>query len=199
MTLNGIKFVPILAVLTALILPFTKAPAGPDPSVFIESIADDAAKIGHVDQAEPTGLLVEKAIDLDSLGRFALGDFRQKASAEQLSAFDKLFAEFIELTFMPIVTKYASQKLNVSPAIPSGDRYLVHSNVSQNDGSTMSVDWFVNDSAGKFRIADVAVSGISMAQLQREEVQSVIRAENYNIDLFLARLSQTNARLRASQ
>jgi ABC-type transporter MlaC component len=63
----------------------------------------------------------------------------------------------------------------------------------------MSVDWFVNDSAGKFRIADVAVGGISMAQLQREEVQSVIRAENYNIDLFLARLSETNAKLRTGQ
>jgi ABC-type transporter MlaC component len=199
MTPKGTRFIPIIVILTALSLPLDRALAAADPSIFIESIAVDAAKIGQVEQAQPAGLLVEKAIDLDGLGRFALGDFRKKASAEQLSVFDKLFAEFIELTFMPIVAKFAGQKLSVSPAVPSGDRYLVHSNVSRTDGSTMSVDWFVNDSAGKFRIADVAVGGISMAQLQREEVQSVIRAENYNIDLFLARLSETNAKLRTGQ
>ncbi len=199
MTTTGPRFIPLIIVLTTLTLPFTRAIAAPDPSVFIESIAVDAARIGQVEPSQPAGLLVEKAIDLDGLGRFALGDFRKKASEEQLSVFDKLFAEFIELTLMPIMAKFAGQKLSVSPAVPSGDRYLVHSNVSRTDGSTITVDWFVNDSGGKFRIADVAVGGISMAQLQREEVQSVIRAENYNIDLFLARLSETNAKLRTGQ
>jgi len=196
------RFLGGMAALTAALWALP-APAASDPKVFIEGLSKtviDALAKGAKQQerAKLFAELFEKWVDMAGVGKFVLGRYYRTATPDQITRYNALFTDFVVLTYAQKLGDYAGQSMTIKNAVPSADQYVVGSAIERADAPPIIVDWRVREINGEFRIVDVVIEGVSMAQSQREDFSSVIQAGGGNVDALLDRLTQQNAKLRAA-
>ncbi len=199
-------FVAALAACALIITPLmtgspVQAAAGaPEAKAFIEGLSRtviDALAKGakQHERARLFADLFEKNVDMIGVGKFVLGRYYRQATPEQLTKYNALFKDFVVLTYATRLGDYAGQRMSIKNATPDGDQFVVGSAIERADGPPIIVDWRVKDVGGELRIVDVTIEGVSMAQSQREDFNSVIQSGGGNIDALLTKLSTQNERL----
>jgi phospholipid transport system substrate-binding protein len=173
------------------------ATTAPDAKVFIESLSKtviDALAKGakQRERAKLFAELFEKNVDMVGVGKFVLGRYWRQATPEQLTKYNALFKDFVVLTYASRLGDYAGQRMTIKNAIADSDQFIVGSAIERADGPPIIVDWRVKDVGGELRIVDVNIEGVSMAQSQREDFNSVIQSGGGSIDALIAKLVSQN-------
>ena len=183
-----------VAAVVALVAAFVAAPSGAaerpgldESRAFVEKLADDAVRtwaMHESDEAarqEAMDALIRSAFDVDFITRAVLGRYWRELDPEEKSGFRKLFPEFVVHVYLPHIAKYSRDQLRVVGARPRGKRdVIVRSELRTDEGEWVEGDWRLRSSpGGGIRIIDLAVAGVSLLLVQRQEFEAVIRRSGF--------------------
>jgi len=124
---------------------------------------------------------------MQSISKRVAGKHWQNMSPQQQQEFQKLFSEWVLKTYSRRFGGYKGQTIDIQKASAvSDDTFLVQTKLQGGERAN-KVDWrVVEEGAGKPRIVDVSVDGVSMLVAQKSEVASIVK--NKGVDGLLSTL-----------
>jgi len=177
------RSLPILPVLAGLIFIVPvgghAAPPG-DPSALVTALVSGLGRMMNdpalttTDRELGFARIVEADCDLSRVARFALGNYSAAGSDADRTRFDQLFERWVTHRFARDLGRFDPASFSVKSVAQVPDGAIVSSEVA-NGNHPVEVDWHVSSSGDHYRIVDVAMEGISMALVEREEISDVLR------------------------
>lgn len=134
--------------------------------------------------------LLNESFDMNTIGRFSLGNYWNKATPAQQQEYLQLFNTMIVRVYSKRFSDYKGQQFEVRSARVEGKDTLVTSFIVPGDGPEVQVDWRVRNKGGSYKVVDIIVEGVSMSQTQRADFASVIQRGGGNVDVLLQHLRQ---------
>ena len=124
--------------------------------------------------------LLLDALDIRRVGLFAIGQYARLPSEDQRETYFDLLAEFIVEVYYGRLSGYSNEIFEVTGSQEKGDKgreVIVRSQIRFADSrDPLAVQWWlIRGKDGGFRVFDVNVAGIWMAQEQRGTFTSQIR------------------------
>jgi phospholipid transport system substrate-binding protein len=165
---------------------------------FVDEIASEAIEIlsregftsAELEMAFRT-LFVSK-MDIPRIAVFALGQYARTPTPEQKAEYLKLVEEFIVKVYARRLSDYTDQKFVVQSSQPKGSKgkeVIVKSQIEFATGrAPVPVEWWLLKTDDGFKVFDVKVLGIWMAQEQRSSFISVIRNHNGEFSALLTHI-----------
>jgi phospholipid transport system substrate-binding protein len=183
-----------LFVATLLISTPPRVAAAQDAQSFISTLGIEAIQVlgpGVPEQQRLTRFreLFSEDFDLPEIGRFVLGRYWRTATAEEQQEFLRLFQEYVVRAYSARLGQYGGEPFRVVGERPDGDETVVSSQIGQQNGEPVTVDWHLTRTPGGYKITDVYVGGVSMAVTERDEFASVIERSG-GVSGLLAQLRQ---------
>ncbi|MCE7999412.1 MAG: ABC transporter substrate-binding protein [Rhodobiaceae bacterium] len=191
------SFIVGLFVLVSLALTPIPASAARDDQAeaFVSDIASEAIEIlgreGFTEEELETKFraLFVGNMDVPRIGVFALGQYARTPTAEQKTEYLALVEEFIVKVYASRLSDYTDQQFAVLSSQPKGNRgkeVIVSSQIEFTTGrAPVPVEWWLLKTDDGFKVFDVKVLGIWMAQEQRSTFISVIRNNGGNFSSLL--------------
>jgi phospholipid transport system substrate-binding protein len=128
--------------------------------------------------------LIHDGFDLDTISRFALGTAWQTATPAQRQEYQSLFAAWTADTYARRLGGDKGGSLTVLGAHRGSEERgstmadaIVQTRINRADGTSIDADLRVRGTAGRMKIVDVSMGGVSMDMTQRDEFAAVIRRE----------------------
>lgn len=124
--------------------------------------------------------LVDKYVDMDRVGRFALGQYVRQASDAQMAEYLPLFRKYATSVYQSTLDEYSGERLEVADSVDRSARdFIVDTRVvDAKPGSRYAniiVHWRVyRGPDGKQSIVDAGASGVWLAIEQQSTFKSVI-------------------------
>jgi phospholipid transport system substrate-binding protein len=142
-----------------------------------EAIAVLRRKSDSLEQREAAlRQLLVQAFDVAFIGRFVLGRYWRKMSAEEREDYLAVFSEFIVKTYSRRLGGYSGEAFTITGAKPAGKKdIMVKTNIERPSGPPIKAHWRLRVIDRQYRIIDVSVEGVSMALTQRAEFAAVMR------------------------
>jgi phospholipid transport system substrate-binding protein len=167
------------------VLGWTLAPAvqaAADPTAFIKevsskAITEMAPAASETDKQRAAKLkpLLEQYFDMPSIAKYMLGSYWPRATPEEQSEFTAVVTDFLALAYGKRFASYTGHDMNVGRVRDEGDgRTTVFSTVQLPSGEPARVDWTIEAAGDSYKIADVKIEGLSLADTHRQEFASVI-------------------------
>jgi phospholipid transport system substrate-binding protein len=156
--------------------------AAQDAQAFIGTLGNEAIQVLGRDVPQQQRLarfreLFHNDFDLPEIGRFVLGRYWRVATPEEQQDFLGLFQEYIVRAYSARLGEYAGEPFKVLGARPEGDETVVSSQIIEQSGQPINVDWYLVQTSEGYKITDVYVGGISMAVTERDEFAAVIQRQ----------------------
>jgi len=135
--------------------------------------------------------LLNDSFDMNTIGRFALGNAWRTATPAQQQEYLTLFKKMVVKVYSKRFSDYKGQKFEVRSSHADNDKdTTVTSAIVPTDGPEVRVDWRVRSKDGGYKIVDIIVEGVSMVMTQRADFASVIQQGGGNIEALLQHLRQ---------
>ena len=178
------------------------APAGaaPDPSQVVQSVAQSFLKDldAHRDAYTKNPTLLRQAVDRDVLpyfdvdyaSRLVLARYWRTATEKQRQDFIAAFENSMFANYGSALLGFQSSRLQVLPShvAPGSSSALVRTVIHRDDGSTVSVNFALHQTAQGWKAWDVVVEGISYVKSFRDDFGSQI--EQQGLDAVIQRLQR---------
>lgn len=137
--------------------------------------------------------LLLDAMDIRRVGLFALGQYARLPTKGERDIYFDLLGDFIVEVYLGRLTGYSDQEFKVTSSVEKGKKgreVIVDSEIIfQDDRPALQVDWWLlRTKEGEFRVFDVRVAGIWMAQEQRGTFTSHIRNNGGKFEALLDHL-----------
>ena len=168
-----------------------------DAEKFIENLGGDAISSltgkslsEDVREQRFTGLL-EAYFDLPGGSKFVLGRYWKVASEAQRADFQRLFEKLLAQSYAKTFAQYAGERFQVTGGRVEDDGSVtVNSHIDRLNGDVIHIDWRIEDQAGRLRITDFTVEGISLRITHRSDIASAIQSEGGQVSALLEALRQ---------
>lgn len=189
-----------LALFAALILsgaPAQAANGAPEAETFVRDISSQAIRIisdRSLDRAAREtafGSLLTQNADMQRIAAFCLGQFLRTPDTQQKAEYIKLFDNFVTKVYVTRLSDYHDEKLDVMGSMLKGEKQaIVQSQIKFTNGrEPVQVDWWLlKQPDGGYKIFDVRVVGIWLAQEQRAAFTSVINNHGGDFNALLTHL-----------
>ena len=120
--------------------------------------------------------VLRDGLDLDHIGRFALGRRWNDATAAQRSVYTDLFSEFVIKTTAKRLGGFVGENFEILSVKTVGDDDILVLSQTERQGDTPVVTaWRVRQVGERHRVIDVSVGGLSLARTRRQEFAAVTR------------------------
>lgn len=168
---------------------------------FIQSLADQAmtsltdSKIPVSERQAKFRKLLNQYFDVSGVGKWVLGRYWRRASEEERAEYLNLFEDLIVGTYAKRFNEYTSEQLSISNTTSRSGSAIVHSMMEREGAKGLRIDWRVRFPDGKYKIVDIVVEGVSMAQTQRSEFSSVIRRQGGKVSGLISALRGKTTKL----
>ena len=196
------RFTPAFVIVVALLFaaPAARADQHLDASVsFIKTLSERAIStltdtdISGQERRTQFRNLFREGFAVDGIARFALGRYWRSASKQEREEYLVLFEDVIVNTWADRFSLYSGQAFEVrnasnEPTNGPEKVALVSSLFFTSPTSPVRIEWRVASQGEIIKIVDVKLEGISMANTQRDDFNSVIRNGGRNLSALLARL-----------
>lgn len=170
--------------------------ADPAAEAWVSDVSEQAIRIisdkslnKKAREAAFSELLMAKA-DMRKIAAFALGQFVRVPTAVQREEYIGLFNNFVVKVYVTRLSDYHDEKLRITGSKPKGsDQSLVESQIDFTTGrEPVKVTWWLLKKDGGYKIFDINVVGIWLAQEQRSTFTSVINNHNGDFEALLVHL-----------
>lgn len=163
---------------------------------FIESLADQAIssltvkEVPRPERVRRFRVLLNDHFAVKTIARWVLGRYWRTATDAEQDEYLRLFEDLVVAIYVDRFAQYKGVTLTVTKtSVKAGRDAIVYSQIVLPDNvEPLNVAWRVRAHAGSYKIIDVIVEGVSMAQTQRSEFASVIRQSGGKIEGLLAEL-----------
>lgn len=133
--------------------------------------------------------ILDRGFDVRMIGRTVLGRRWRDVTPEQRDAFLELFRDYIAKAYARRLGGFAGESLAVVRSVRVDDKItMVQTRFRSKLRPHMRIDWRVRNVAGRQRIVDVAVEGVSMVATQRSTFTPIMDSEG--VDGLLATLRE---------
>ena len=158
------------------------AQASADPRAFIGEVSSKAitelapaAQATDDQRAAKLKPLLERYFDMPSIARYILGSYWRRATLEERTEFTAVLTDFLALSYGKRFASYTGHEIDLGRVRDEGaGRSVVFSVVKLPNGEPARVDWTVDRAGDGYKISDVKVEGLSLADTHRQEFASVI-------------------------
>ena len=163
---------------------------------FVTSFADSAISIlsnDSLSEHERTSNfteLVMSSIDLNLISKFVLSKAWKNASDEQKEAYLIAFKDYFVSSYANKLDQYAGEKVDVVGSQEAGKYVIVESNIIREGTDTLKINlkWRLLNKDNQIKIIDLNIEGISLVIAQREEFQSFLANNDYNLDKLIEKI-----------
>jgi phospholipid transport system substrate-binding protein len=163
---------------------------------FVNSFADSAISILSSDSlsdAERTSSfteLVMSSIDLNLISKFVLSKAWKNASDEQKEEYLIAFKDYFINSYANKLDQYTGEKVDVIGSQEAGKYVIVESNIIREGTDTLKINlkWRLLNKNNQIKIIDLNIEGISLVIAQREEFQSFLANNDYDLDKLIEKI-----------
>ena len=164
------------------------------PTEFIEEFNNKSLTIFMKDidtnqEYKEVSKLIENYFDIKGIGLYSLGDIRKNLNSTQIKKYNNSFKKYWIKSFYKreaLFTTSSSYKV-VSKKILNKNYTLI---TTLND-ENKKIEWRVyTKDTNKLQIRDVIINGYSLARTQKEEFQSILKENNFNIKELIIQLTE---------
>ena len=124
---------------------------------------------------------------------FVLGPYRRNLNSDQKTEYINLIKRFVSEIYSIRLASFPSGEFSILGSVDSGRSGIIVKTSIQfsNDSNPTKIDWrLIKKQDGDFKIFDIRVVGIWMAQEQRSTFTSFLSKNNGNIDKLMDRLKK---------
>ena len=116
-------------------------------------------------------------LDLDFIGKFVLGRYWRTATPKQRADFIDVYRKLNIQTWSARFNEFKGKRFEFlgSESSKSADQVFVNTQVPMPEGAPASVKWRVKETGGKYRIVDIIIENVSLAQTARSEYTGYIQ------------------------
>ena len=166
------------------------------PASFVNDVGTRAlAGIGDANTEEARQVLFRQLFrryfDAQACARSALGSHWQSATAQQRQEYIKRYEDYIVIGYSTYLAHFGGASFTVLGSQPDKDGFIVTSRI--NGVVPIGVDWQISPTDTGYKVTDLIVSGIDMADMQHSDVISVIQRNSGHVQALLAVLREKNA------
>ena len=194
----------LLAVGVALSGMFAAAPAraaaDQQATKFVEDLGAQAIDIisdksaSKAEMEKQFDALLQKNADLKKIAGFALGRYIRTPDDQQKSEYLDLFEQFIVKVYVTRLSDYNNEKFEVTGSQEKGSKgkeVIVSSTINFTNGRPpVDVKWWLLREGDQFKIFDVNVAGVWLAQEQRDQFTSILNSNNGDFSALLGHLKK---------
>ena len=163
---------------------------------FVTSFANSAISILSSDSlsdAERTSSfteLVMSSIDLNLISKFVLSKAWKNASDEQKEEYLIAFKDYFVNSYANKLDQYTGEKIDVVGSQEAGKYVIVESNIIREGTDTLKINlkWRLLNKDNQIKIIDLNIEGISLVIAQREEFQSFLANNDYDLDKLIEKI-----------
>ena len=169
----------------------TADPAAVIVTAMVNSLAHMLSdpKLTASDREHEFARLLDEDCDLGLVARFVLGNYFAAANEADRQQFASLFERWITHMFTGKIGGFDASSFAVKSVTHADGGSIVMTEIAAGN-RPIRIDWRVNQSGSGYRIVDVAMAGISMAQVEREEIGAAIRGSGGTVAGFNRALEQ---------
>ena len=163
---------------------------------FVTSFADSAISIlsnDTISDSERTSSfteLVMSSIDLNLISKFVLSKAWKNASDEQKENYLIAFKDYFVSSYANKLDQYTDEKIDVIGSQEAGKYVIVESNIIREGTDTLKINlkWRLLNKDNQIKIIDLNIEGISLVIAQREEFQSFLANNDYDLDKLIEKI-----------
>ena len=167
---------------------------------FIDEFSNEAINIlsnDSLDENKKSNLftsLVMNSIDLNLISKFVLSKAWKNATNDEKERYINAFKEYFVNSYSNKLNQYSGEKVKISGSSEAGKYIIVESNVIKEDMDNLQINisWRIIKKDNQFKIIDLNIEGISLVIAQREEFQSFLLNNDFNLDLLISKLEKIN-------
>lgn len=173
------------------------AAADRDPAAekFVTSISQQAIAIISDKSLDRTareaafGKLLDDNSDMQKIAVFCLGQFRAKPDSAQRTEYLSLFHNFVTKVYVTRLSDYHNETVTVTGSGPAKGGAMVDSKINFTSGrEPVVIKWWLFKNGDNYKVFDVNVAGIWLAQEQRSAFTSVINNHGGDFGALLQHL-----------
>ena len=161
-----------------------------EADVFIQSVVNRAAKTlsGNLtknERIEKLKDIARETVDIDAIGRYTLGSYKNKITDNQMIEYEDLFKKYFLKTFSSRLAEYSNPEIEVISKKKLNENYTIVSSilVSTEQRPEVKIDWRVSTkNPNNLLILNLVIEGLSLARTQKEEFSSIIESNNGDIN-----------------
>ena len=161
-----------------------------EADVFIQSVVNRAAKTlgGNLTKKERIETLKDIAretVDIDGIGRYTLGSYKNEITDDQMREYKMLFQEYFLKSFASRLAEYSNPEIEVVSKKKLNKNYTMVSSilVSTKKRPEVKIDWRVSTkNPDNLLIMNLIIEGLSLARTQKEEFSSIIQGNDGDIN-----------------
>ena len=135
--------------------------------------------------------LLNGALDLDFIGQFVLGRNWKTATEQQRKDFITAYRDLNIATWSKRFNEFKGKTFVFKGTTPSSSKgqVFVNSEVPMDQGAPAKVLWRVREKNGNYKIVDIVIEGVSLAQASRSEYTSFIKNNPGGLDALIKDLN----------
>ena len=186
-----IFFTTLLSLITLIFIQSNNLIASPkNPSQWVEDISNQTLiilgndKISNDKKAENLEEIFIENLDIKKISLFILGPYRKNLKSSESSKYFNAIKNFISKVYAKRLSSYPSGNIKITKVEEKGRRgIIVSSLINFNDRpNPISIDWWIlKSSVSNYKVFDIRISGIWMAQEQRSTFTSFLSKNNGEI------------------
>ena len=169
-----------------------------EADVFIQSVVNRAAKtlggnLTKEERIEKLKDIARETVDIDGIGRYTLGSYKNKITDSQMIEYKFLFQEYFLKTFSSRLAEYSNPEIEVVSKKKLNENYTMVSSilVSTEQRPEVKIDWRVSTkNPDNLLIMNLVIEGLSLARTQKEEFSSIIQGNDGDINVLFSTLKQ---------
>lgn len=171
------------------------AQPGGDPTGFVVQLGNTLAGIvngngSYEDKRRRLGPVIEQAVDVEEVARFALGRFWRTATPTQQQEFTQLFRAVLLNNIGSRLGQFQGVSFNTTTTSQRERDSLVGTTIQRPNQKPNNVQWVVSQASGQPRIIDVIAEGISLRLGQRDDYTAFLTRNNNDVNALLSAMRQ---------
>jgi phospholipid transport system substrate-binding protein len=169
-----------------------------EADVFIQSVVNRAAKtlggnLNKEERIEKLKDIARETVDIDGIGRYTLGSYRNEITDSQMIEYKILFQEYFLKSFASRLAEYSNPEIEVVSKKKLNKNYTMVSSilVSTEQRPEVRIDWRVSTkNPDNLLIMNLIIEGLSLARTQKEEFSSIIQSNDGDINALFSTLKK---------
>lgn len=143
--------------------------------------------------------LLDGALDMNFIGQFVLGRNWRTANATQRKEFIDVYRDLNIATWSKRFNEFKGKKFVFKGTTPSNSKgqIFVDTVVPMDQGEPAKVLWRVREKNGSYKIVDIIIEGVSLAQASRSEYTAFIKNNAGGVDALIKNLREKLAQQKA--
>ena len=148
------------------------------------------ANISQAEKDKRFYTLLNNSLDLNFIGQFVLGRNWKTATPQQKQDFVAVYRDLNIATWSKRFNEFVGKSFIFKGTTPSTSKgqVFVNSVVPMDHGEPAKVLWRVREKDGAYKIVDIVIEGVSLAQASRSEYTAFIKNNPGGIDALIADL-----------